>query len=890
MRIKRIGTFAAIALAFLICIPLAPSFARRFHGEFSGAALRVDTQIESPAQDSDAQTLAEKNVGDTIQFQLFVPAGGGRTTNGFTVELDLPGKTFSSFIGNTSGRDWSGSNLISKGNALSALFLSGATVPPTGYIAHVKLEVSRALEDGATLIIKSASMTSGTEVDKLDVSNAVISFAAASACPGDFDNSGSVDLADFLVFAGAFGTGSSDANYDARMDLDSNGSVDLGDFLRFAGVFGTQCPDGNGNRNGNGNDVPTPTDGDITTWNLPQNAIARLGKGTLSGRSYTIAYSPDGSKLAVGSHAGIWLYDTENWEEQALISGHTGQVISVAFSPNGERIASGSADSTVRLWDVARLTEIAQFHGHTDRIYSVAFSPDGTKIASGSYIGDGTVRIWDVSTQTEIARLQGYSYIFAVAFSPDGSKLAASDGGGDGMLRVWDVQSQSLIAEQRHGTAASLAFSPDGSVIGASRTEGELGTADFSLWNYAQDQGFVAYWIDNINGTYSLAFSPNGETFAVGPTTINDPVSIWRDNIGSVIHITSLEGHTGAVTSLTYSPDGSELAVVDSWNKVRVWDLQSETQNAVLKFPDTFYSIAVSPDGKTIAAGVYGSTRKNGPKDQTVRLWDVATRTEVGQLQGHSEIVYSVAFSPDGSVIASGSADNAIRLWDSASRRETAQLSGHSGFVNFVAFSPDGTKIASGSADNTVRLWDVATRRETAQLRGHSETVCSVAFSPNGSTLASGSEDGTIRLWDVTTSRETAQLRGHTGTVYSVAFSPNGSTLATGSEDGTIRLWDATTQRETAELRGHSGTVHSVSFSPDGSKIVSGATDKTVRLWDVASQRLIAIRHGHNNTVTSVVYLPDGLKVASGSADGMIFIWESGSPSQPVGPGQTLGR
>ena len=253
MRQNRVGTFAVVALAFLICIPMAPSFARRFLGEFTGAELRVDTQIESPAQNNNAQNLPEKNAGETIQFQLFVPAGGARTTNGFTVELDLPGKTFSSYIGNASGWDWSGANLISKGNALSALFLSGATVPATGYLGQVKLEVSRMLEDGATLIVKGASMTSGNEVDQLDVSNAVISFAAASDCPGDFDNSGSVDLSDFLVFAGAFGTSFSDANYDARADLDGSRSVDLADFLRFAGVFGTDCPtDTEPPPNGNG--------------------------------------------------------------------------------------------------------------------------------------------------------------------------------------------------------------------------------------------------------------------------------------------------------------------------------------------------------------------------------------------------------------------------------------------------------------------------------------------------------------------------------------------------------------------------------------------------------------------------------------------------------------
>ncbi|MDE2889987.1 MAG: hypothetical protein OXR72_17430, partial [Gemmatimonadota bacterium] len=675
MRIKLLASLSSIAM--LIGIPTS---AQHLLGVFSGAVLQLDTQIESPAQNNNAQTLPEQQAGDTIQFQLFAPDGGGRSTNGFTVELDMPGRTFSSYIGDMSGTDWNGAALVIRGQQLSALFITGATVPSSGYLGQVDLRVSQALEAGATLAVKSLSMTSGREVDQLNVSKAKISFTAVSACPGDFDNSGSVDLADFLAFAGAFGTSSSDANYDARSDLDGSGSVDLADFLLFAGVFGTTCP-----TDPEPPPKTPPPDGSIATWNLPQHAVARLGKGTLSGRSYAIAYSPDGSRLAVGSHVGIWLYDAGNWEEQALLSGHTGQVISVAFSPDGTKVASGSSDRTVRVWDLEARTEIAQLQGHTDNVTTVAYSPDGSTIASGS--ADGTVRLWDVAAKTQIiSHDPGLGYIYAVAFSPDGTKVASSHSGG-GVVRLWDVASHRLITERPHGTAASVAFSPDGSIIGLSRTEGSLGTADFSLWNYARDN-YGAYWDDASSGTYSLAFSPDGSTFAVGPTQINYTVDIWRmqPDLSSVTSVSSLEGHTGAVTSLAFSRDGSKLAAVDSWNTVRVWDLQTETQTTVSKFPDTVYSIAVSPDGSTIASGVYGSTSPAAPKDKTVRLWDTATHTEIAQLQGHSEIVFSVAFSPDGSRIASGSKDGTVRLWDTTTQSETAQLRGHTETVFSVAF------------------------------------------------------------------------------------------------------------------------------------------------------------------------------------------------------------
>ncbi len=112
-----------------------PSFAQHFLGAFSGAVLQIDTQIESPVQNNNVQTLPEKKAGDTIQFQFFVLAGAGQSTNGYTVELDLPGKTFSSYIGNVSGTDWTGGVLISTGpqDKVYAYMSSGQRDPASDF-------------------------------------------------------------------------------------------------------------------------------------------------------------------------------------------------------------------------------------------------------------------------------------------------------------------------------------------------------------------------------------------------------------------------------------------------------------------------------------------------------------------------------------------------------------------------------------------------------------------------------------------------------------------------------------------------------------------------------------------------------------------------------------
>jgi len=285
-------------------------------------------------------------------------------------------------------------------------------------------------------------------------------------------------------------------------------------------------------------------------------------------------------------------------------------------------------------------------------------------------------------------------------------------------------------------------------------------------------------------------------------------------------------------------------------------------------------SVAIHPDGKTVASG---------SGDRTIKIWDLATGTLVQTLAAKAGWVRAIAVSPDGQTLASCNNDRQVVLWHWETGDRLQTLDGHSDWARAVCFSPNGQYLASGSQDKTIRLWHLPTGKTMHVLTGHTHWVIAVAVSPDGEMIASSSRDKTIRLWHTKTGALIRVLEGHQDAVNAIAISPNGRMLASASDDRTIRLWSLVTGKLKQVLTHHEGAVNTLAISADGTTLVSGSQDTTIKLWSLATGTLLHSLAGHTNWVWSVAInalprsaasdLHNGL-IISGSWDATVKIWQ----------------
>lgn len=242
---------------------------------------------------------------------------------------------------------------------------------------------------------------------------------------------------------------------------------------------------------------------------------------------------------------------------------------------------------------------------------------------------------------------------------------------------------------------------------------------------------------------------------------------------------------------------------------------------------------------------------------------------QIRNLDGHTQPINRLAWSPDNRLLATTSYDCTVRLWNMTARDAPLVLAGPTDWVTSITWSPDARALAAGSGDSKIWLWNPDTGQTIKAFKAHTRTIFNVAWSPEGNMLASASGDTSIALWHIPSLKLLTMLQGHSGAVYRVAWSPNGRELASSSEDRTVRIWDAQSGRLKRILEGHTGPVYDLAWSPDGRILASASDDKTIRLWG----RQVGVLEGHTNVISSLSFSFDGRFLASKSLDGTVRLW-----------------
>ncbi|TPX71315.1 hypothetical protein CcCBS67573_g06229 [Chytriomyces confervae] len=369
----------------------------------------------------------------------------------------------------------------------------------------------------------------------------------------------------------------------------------------------------------------------------------------------------------------------------------------------------------------------SSLNGHTEAVLIVSFSPDGSMLATGS--GDTTIRIWDLNTETPRHTLQGHTnWVQMLAWSPDAKMLTS--GSMDKTIRIWNPKTGKAMGDALKSHTqliTGLAWEPLHLNAQCNRFASSSKDQSIKIWNAITRQVIITM----TSHTAPVTCIKWGGSGLLYSASRDKTVRVWDSKDGKLVRV--LEGHGHWVNSLAVS---SEFLV-----RTGGWDHTSK------KFADAEEAHQAAVERYNTNKGIGPERLASCSDDFTIFLWTPETsKKPIARMTGHMQLVNHISFSPDGRTLASASFDKSVKLWDGFTGKFIDTLRGHVGAVYQVTFSSDSRQVLSGSRDSTLKVWDLKTRKLKMDLPGHADEVFSVDWSPGGDKVASGGKDRVVKM------------------------------------------------------------------------------------------------------------------------------------------------
>lgn len=419
----------------------------------------------------------------------------------------------------------------------------------------------------------------------------------------------------------------------------------------------------------------------------------------------------------------------DSHEKIASLQGHEDWVKSVAFHPTKRLLASGSRDTSVRIWDLESQQQIAQFH-HDAEVWSVVFHPTQNKVVSSSR--DKSIRIWNLDTKECENVLLGHSVggVNTVDVSPCGQFIAS--GGEDKHIRVWDFASgECLSVLQGHQSRLyGVNFSPRGKYLASCSKDKSV-----CLWNL-QQKATIEQNDEHHDKICEVNWQKSQHFISA---SWDRTVKIWKDD-GTLVN--TFCGGDGRINTLAYADNSQKILAAGNDRRIHIWS-EGEHRSIRTKHKSGITHICVDKEEKLVLSA---------SRDKSICLWDIESGECLQKYTGHQDWVQKVMFHPrDNQQIVSCSKDGRVRIWNRNSGECLFVLHEHKKWVRDIDYSPDGKHVVSVSEDCRLCIWDTTTGKCIHNIAGHRRNISSVRYSKDGRRLASWGWDGIIKVWDAKT-------------------------------------------------------------------------------------------------------------------------------------------